>query len=181
MTPQKAILEIKQSRSKYQLEKFAIGQHHSPEMQYYQLLLEMETLYEALEENGLRVEKLLAEAEELRETGKKSDAIEAIMKERAAERIEQSAIGAKRELAFMEELFEKYPKFTREQIEAAQPDYWRERLIRTAQFQALSGSVTWAQVEAIWQAGVLPELLDSSPIQALENLKSPALPSPRED
>jgi hypothetical protein len=76
-------------------------------------------------------------------------------------------------------MFESYPKFTREQIEDAQPDYWRDRLIRTAQFQALSGGVSWAQVEAIWQAGILPNLLNSKPIEALEELKAPALPAPK--
>jgi hypothetical protein len=177
MTSKQAIQEIKQSRSKYQLEKFVIGQHHSPEMQYYQLLLELEGLQEALEENEIQCRKLLAEAEELRATGKKSDSIDAEAKERQCERIKQNNIGTERELAFLEELFNKYPKFTREQIEAAQPSYWKERLIRTAHFQALSGGVSWAQVEAIWQAGFLPALLSSQPINALENLSPPALPS----
>jgi hypothetical protein len=177
MTPRDAIKQIKQSRSRYQLEKFVVGQHHSPEMQYYQLLLEIETLYGALEENELRIRKLEAEAEELRETGKKSDAIEAEIKERIVKSLQQMTLGTRRELAHLEEMFEGYPKFTREQIEAAQPDYWRDRLIRTAQFQALSGSVSWAQVEAIWQAGVLPALLQSDPIKALHELKSPALPA----
>jgi hypothetical protein len=179
MTPQEAIQKIKQSRSRYQLEKFVVGQHHSLEMQYYQLLLEIETLYGALEGNELRIRKLEAEAEELRETGKKSDAIEAEIKERTIANIQQGLIGTRRELAYLEGMFESYPKFTREQIEDAQPDYWRDRLIRTAQFQALSGGVSWAQVEAIWQAGILPNLLNSKPIEELEELKAPALPAPK--
>jgi hypothetical protein len=179
MTPREAIQQIKQSRSRYQLEKFVVGQHHSPEMQYYQLLLEIETLYGALEETQLQIRKLQAEAEELRETGKKSDGVEAEIKERRVFYLEQNTLGTKRELSHLEEMFNEYPKFTRDQIEAAQPDYWRDRLIRTAQFQALSGGVSWAQVEAIWQAGILPSLLDSDPIKSLHELKSPSLPSPK--
>jgi len=163
MTIQEAIKEIKQSRSKFQLEKFVVGQHHSPEMQYYQLLLEIETLQGALEENDLRVRKLYAEAEELRETGKKSDAIEAEMKERSAKRLQENIVGTKRELKYFEELFNEYPKYTREEIEAAQPEYWEQRLIRTAQLQylsAVSGGIPWAQFEALYQADVLPKALE---------------------
>jgi len=172
MNSKEAIQEIKQNRSKFQLQKFVVGQHHTPEMQYYQLLLEIETLQEALEESELRVRKLYAEAEELRETNKKSDAIEAEMKERSAKKVEEGIIGTKRELEYLEELFEEYPKYTREEIEAAQPQYWEERLIRVAQLQYLSGvsgGIPWAQFEALYQADVLPKALDE--IKTLNQLE----------
>ena len=179
MNPREAIQQIKQSRSKYQLEKFVVGQHDTPEMQYYQLLLEMETLYGALEENDLRIRKLQAEAEELRETGKKSDAIEAEMKDRQVAQAEAQVIGTKRELAYLEELFQQYPTYTREEIEDAQPEYWQNRLIKTAQLQylsAMSGGIPWAQFEALYQADLLPLALEEiKTLGRLENKPSQLL------
>ena len=37
-----AIAEIQQPRSRYQLIHFVIGQHDTPEMRYYQLMLELQ-------------------------------------------------------------------------------------------------------------------------------------------
>ena len=165
MNIQAAIKEIQQSRSRYQLEKFVIGQHDSPEMQYYQLCLEANTTMGAIQETELRIEKLKAEAEELRETGKKSDAIEAKIKELQIPNLETQLIGQRRELDFMEELFSQYPTYTREDIEKAQPDYWRQRLMRVGEMQMLArqGGVDWAQLEALYQADLLQEAITQMP------------------
>lgn len=160
-----AVNEISQNRSKYQIEKFVIGQHHSIEMQYYQLCREASGVINAIAETELRIEKVKAQAEELRETGKKSDAIEAQIMELSISGLEENLISSRRELEFMQELFDKYPKFTRAEIEAAQQEYWETRLTRVAQLQMLSrqGGVDWAQLEAIYQAGVLPSALEQIP------------------
>lgn len=165
MKIQDAIREIQQSRSRYQIERFVVGQHHSPEMQYYQLCQEADAVMGSIEETKLRIQKIVAEAEELRETGKKSDAIEAEIKLLAIEGLERHLIGSQRELAFMEQLFEEFPKFTREDIEAAQQEYWETRLTRVAQLQMLSreGGVDWAQLEAVYQAGIMQEALAEIP------------------
>jgi len=165
MNIKEAINEIQQSRSKYQIEKFVIGQHHSPEMQYYQLCLEANSVITNIEETELRIEKVKAEVEELLSTGKKSDAIEAKIKMLAIESLERNLIGSKRELAYMEELFDQFPKFTRDEIEAAQQEYWETRLTRVAQLQMLSrqGGVDWAQLEAVYQAGIMEEALKQIP------------------
>jgi predicted RNase H-like nuclease (RuvC/YqgF family) len=165
MNIETAIAEIRQSRSGYQLEKFVLGQHHSPEMQYYQLCLEASGLISTIKETQLRIEKVKAEAEELRETGKKSDAIEAQIKELSIPDLELHITGSQRELDHLQKLFDEFPKFTREQIEAAQQDYWETRLTRVAQLQMLSreGGVDWAQLEAIYQTGTLPNALATIP------------------
>jgi hypothetical protein len=165
MNIKEALKEIRQNRSSYQLEKFVIGQHHSPEMQYNQLVIEASGLIDTIKETELRIKKIQAECEELRETGKKSDAIEADIKELAIEGLELHLIGSQRELNHLQMLFDEFPKFTREEIEAAQQDYWETRLTRVAQLQMLSrqGGVDWAQLEAIYQVGVLPNALEAIP------------------
>lgn len=161
MKIQDAIKAITQNRSRYQIEKFVIGQHHSPEMQYMQLCREASGVINSIAETKLKIEKVKAQAEELRETGKKSDAIEADIMELSIPGMEESLISSQRELDFMQELFDKFPKFTREQIEDAQQDYWETRLTRVAQLQMLSrqGGVDWAQLESVYQAGIIEEAL----------------------
>jgi hypothetical protein len=173
MNIKEAIKEITQNRSKYQLERFVIGQHHSPEMQYYQLCREASGVMDAIEETKLRIEKVKAQAEELRETGKKSDAIEAQIMELSIPGMEESIISSERELVFMQEMFDQFPKFTREEIEAAQQDYWETRLTRVAQLQMLSrqGGVDWAQLEAVYQAGIMEEALAAIP--TMSHLSTP--------
>lgn len=158
---------IDQSRSEYQIKKFVLGQHHTLEMQYVQLVRECSVLQDSYEEALLHIEKLYAEAEELRETGKKSDDIEAKIKEKQAASIKHGLEGTKREMEYMYKLLEIYPSFTREEIENAQEQYWKERLTRVAQMQAMGGGVSWAQIEALWQADALSKLTESNPIEEL--------------
>ena len=177
-TIKEAIKEIRQSRSRFQIEKFVLGQHDSPEMQYYQLCLEISTTVNAIKESELRIEKLEAEIEELLETGKKSNVVEAKIKRIHIEEIELDLLGAKKELNIFESIFEKFPKYTRQEIEDAQPEYWKQRLIRVGQLQHLGAAsgVSWAQLEAIYQADLLPyakvtlpqiEMLEEKPTQLL--------------
>lgn len=173
MDIRQAISEIAQNRSRYQIEHFVIGQHHSPEMQYYQLCREASAVINAIEETKLRIKKAIAEAEELRESGKKSDAIEADIKELSVAGLEENLVSSQRELAVIEEIFEQFPKFTRDEIEAAQQDYWETRLTRVAQLQMLSrqGGVDWAQLEAVYQAGIMEEALAAIP--TMNHLSTP--------
>lgn len=168
MTIEQAIKEIIQSRSRYQLEKFVVGQHHSPEMQYYQLVIEAHNMIHAIKETELTIQKIKFQAQELRETGKKSDEIEAQIKELSISLLESNLIGQKRELEFMEDLFSQFENYTREQIEKAQPDYWRNRLMRVGEMQMLArqGGVDWAQLEALYQADLLPQAITEMPTMA---------------
>tara|TARA_R110000868_G_scaffold151151_1_gene374782 strand:- start:400 stop:981 length:582 start_codon:yes stop_codon:yes gene_type:complete len=177
MNIQNAIKDIQQSRSRYQLEKFVVGQHDSPEMQYYQLVVEANGTTNSIKETELRIEKVKAEAEELRETGKKSDSIEAQIKELSIPELETQLIGQRRELAFMEELFLQYENYTREDIELAQPEYWRNRLMRVGEMQMLArqGGVDWAHLQALYQADVLHEAITKMPTMAHLDGKSDQL------
>lgn len=177
MNIQEAIDQIQLNRTRYQLEHFVVGQHHTPEMQYRQLLSEADVLLGTIKETELRIRKIEAEAEELRTTSKQSDAIEAEIKELGLKFLHRHIKNASRELAILEELFESYPKYTIEDIEADQEDYWHDRLLRTAHFQAMGGSVTWAQIEAIWQAGLLPELTGMILEEEIAKIKTPELPN----
>ncbi len=154
-----AIAEIQQPRSRYQLIHFVIGQHDTPEMRFYQLCLELQDMGHKLRLAQLGVRKAEIEIARLLETGDELDALEA---EEAQVGLEQTQIvmrGAERELAVLTDLFDESQKFTRDEIEHAQPEYWQKRLTRQTNLQIMSGGVQWAQLDSLRQAGLLDELI----------------------
>jgi hypothetical protein len=177
-----AIKEVQQSQSRYQYEKFVIGQHSSPEMQYYQTVVEASSRIRNLKETELRVKKLKAEAEELLETGKKSDAIQAEIIGLQIEEIQLGLIGQRRELQILEKIYAEFPNYTREDIEAAQKDYWETRLTRVAQLQMLSrqSGIDWAQLEAVYQADIMDKALLEIPTMN-HIIKNPELLTTQEE
>ena len=64
---EKAIAEVQQPRSRFQLERFVLGQHATTEMQYYQVCIELQDMiykYKLAEINkkktDLKIAKLLS-------------------------------------------------------------------------------------------------------------------------
>jgi len=164
--------DISQARSNYQIDKFVIGQHDTPEMQYQQILLESSSLIRNLEEIKLDIELLEAEIEELLASGKKTDEIKAKKKQININSLKLSLSSGEKELAYLQNMYEQFPKFTREEVEAAQKTYWEKRLSRVSQLQFLSSQtgINWAQLEALQQSNIIEEALTEIP--KLENIKN---------
>jgi len=154
-----AIAEIQQPRSRYQLIHFVIGQHDTPEMRFYQLCLELQDMGHKLRVAELGVRKTEIEIARLLETGDELDAIEAEEKEVDLEYTRIVMRGAERELAVLTDLFDESQKFTRDEIEHAQPEYWQKRLTRQTNLQIMSGNVGWAQLDSMRQIGLLDEMV----------------------
>lgn len=165
MNIETAIAQLRQSRTKYQIEKFVIGQHNTPEMQFRQLVLEIDSLKGSVRRNELKIEKKLAEIDELKESGKKSDLVQAKIIELEIEDMRTSLQSQHNELNMLKDLFDKSEKFTMEEIEANQPAYWQDRLTRVAQMQMLSrqGGVDWAQLDALYQANIIEDAIAQIP------------------
>jgi len=154
-----AIEEIQQPRSRFQLVHFVIGQHDTPEMRFYQLCLELQDMGYKLRMAQLGVRKAEVEIRRLEATGDELDAIEAEEKEVGLEQTRIVMRGAERELAILTDLFDESQKFTRAEIEHAQPEYWEKRLTRQTNLQIMSGGVQWAQLDSLRQAGLLDEVV----------------------
>ena len=150
-----AIAEIQQQRSRYQLVHFVIGQHDTPEVRYYQVCIELQDMGLKLRLAELGVRKAEVEIRRLLETGDELDAIEAEEKQVGLEQTLIVMLGAEREIAILTDLFDESQKFTRAEIEHAQPDYWQARLTRQTNLQLLAGTVQWAQLDSMRQAGLL--------------------------
>ena len=158
---QQSIIECQQSRTRYQIEKFVIGQHDTAEMQFVQVVRELEKLLSALKIRKLENKKTEIKISQLRKTNDEINLIDAEILEFALKEGELSELAATRELEILLDIYNKMTHFTREQIDASQPEYWQARLGRQANLQMLSGAPTWSHLEALDQIGFLAPLLDS--------------------
>ena len=167
-----AITEIQQPRSRYQLIHFVIGQHDTAEMRFYQLCLELQDMGYKLRIAQIGIRKAEVEIRRLLETGDELDALEAEEKEVGLGQTRVVMHGAEREIAILTDLFDESQKFTRDEIEHAQPEYWQKRLTRQTNLQIMSGSVGWAQLDSMRQIGMLDEMVAEREQQLTEQARA---------
>jgi hypothetical protein len=151
-----ALAEIQKPRSRFQLEKFVVGQHDTDDQQYRQTLLEIQNLFYTIKVVKLELKKQEIEITRLRATGDEVDSIDAEIKELGMEQTRLTMIGAERELKDLVEIWESFEhKYTYEEMEQLQPEYWSARLTRQAQLEAMGsgGKVGWASLDALRQVG----------------------------
>lgn len=154
---EQAIAEVQQPRSRFQLERFVLGQHATPEMQYYQVCIELQDMLYKYKLAEISEKKTLAKIAKLRQSGDQVKEYKAQELELGLAQTQFAVIGAKREIAHLIDIWNSFEhKYTREEIEAAQPEYWQARLTNNANAMLMSGSgVNPAHIEAMEQAGVL--------------------------
>lgn len=166
-----ALSEIQKPRSRYQLEKFVAGQHDTPEQQYRQILLEIQSLLFGIKFSVLEMKKTKAEIKELRESGNEIKAIEAEIKEVGLEQTNLLMLGAQREVRDLVEMWESFEhKYTYEELEELQPIYWDMRLTRQAALEHMGsdGKIGWASLDALRQIGSLDKVVMADSIEPKE-------------
>jgi hypothetical protein len=154
---EKAIAEVQQPRSRFQLERFVLGQHATQEMRYYQTVIELQDMIYKYKLAQIAVKKTEAKIAKLRSTGDEIDLLKAQEQELGLAQTRFTMLGAERELGHLVDIWNGFDhKFTRAEIEQAQPDYWQARLTNNAKAMLMGGSsVNAAHIEAMEQAGVL--------------------------
>jgi hypothetical protein len=152
-----AIAEVQQPRSRFQLERFVLGQHATDEMKYYQTVIELQDSIYKYKLAEIGVKKANLKIAKLRSTGDELDELKAQEVELGLAQTTFAMVGAEREMKHLIEIWDSFEqKYTREQIELAQPDYWQARLTNNAKAMLMGGSsVNPAHIEAMEQAGVL--------------------------
>ena len=166
-----ALEDIQKPRSRYQLERFVAGQHDTPEQQYRQILLEIQSLLFGIKFNVLEMKKTKAEIKELRASGNEVQAIEAEIKELGLEQTNLLMLGAQREIKDLVEMWESFEhKYTYEEMEELQPIYWDLRLTRQASLEHMGndGKVGWASLDALRQIGALDKVVMAEDVQTKE-------------
>lgn len=152
-----AIAEVQQPRSRFQLERFVLGQHATEEMRYYQTVIELQDAIYKYKMAVLGVKKSQVKIDRLRATNDELDELKAQEVELGLAQTQFAMLGAEREMKELLAIFDSFKhKYTRAEIEAAQPDYWQARLTNNAKAMLMGGqSVNAAHIEAMEQAGVL--------------------------
>lgn len=158
---EKAITEVQQPRSRFQLERFVLGQHATSEMQYYQVCVELQDMLFKYRLAQINVKKQELKIARLRATEDELDELKAQELELGLQQTRIVMLGAEREIAHLVDIWNSFEhKFTRDEIEVAQPDYWKARLTRNAKAMLIGGvSVNPAHIEAMQQAGVLDDFV----------------------
>jgi hypothetical protein len=154
---QDAIVEVQQSRSQFQIEKFVIGQHPTKEMQYYQVCIELQDMIYKYKYATIQI---AIHNEKIKKYRSKDDTVsnlKALKEELDLEQLQVTMVGAEREMLNLMAIWESFDhKFSRAEIETAQPQYWKERFTNNARAMLSSGTgINPSHLEAMDQAGVL--------------------------
>ena len=151
---------IQQPRSTYQIEHFVIGQHATEQRQYHQCVLEMSIKHDVirralLERRRLEIKKLLlGERPANSDLERELTGLDITETEWDIENTDRALLGAFREFDALYRIYERLPKFTAEQLQEAEPFYWRDRLERqAAQELSAIGTVTAGNLDALRQIG----------------------------
>ena len=152
-----AMAEIQQPRSKFQIEKFVINQHSTKEMQYFQCVTEIQSLYYTIKSVSLDMQITEIKIKKLKATKDEIDNLEAQKLELGLEQTRLVGVGAFRELDILLEIFNSFEKqYTRAEIDDNQPDYWNKRLSRQATLEAIGGTQAQAaHLDSLRQIGAL--------------------------
>lgn len=158
---QKAIIEVQQPRSRFQLERFVVGQHHHPAMQYYQTCIELQDMIYKHDMAKIGVQKAELKIKRLRESKDEMNELKAQEIELGLVQTRMAMVGADREIKALIKIFQSFGKtYTREEIEQSQPEYWQARLSGNAKAMLMGGNgVNAAHIEAMEQAGVLDNFI----------------------
>lgn len=162
---EKAIIEMKDdfnaiamARPPFVLKKFVIGAHDHPAQQWAHCVLEMRIKYDAIRRAQISREILNEEINELEKTGKKADQLKAELKRIDIEEQDRATLGAIREFEALYEIYQSFnQRYTREELNHFQADYWRNRILRQSEQDYLAtGRISASNQEALRQIGIAP-------------------------
>jgi hypothetical protein len=182
-----AFEEIQMPRTPFALEKLVVGAEFTVEQQYAKCVLEMSVAYDNLRLAKLGVEKKQLEIAKIDQSdpiGK----IDVQIKTIEQEQTKRAMLGAMREFQVLYNLWRTFPKkFTREDLNAASPEYYTQRLLTQANHDLLangrvgvSNQEGLRQIDRSWQPGdATARLLATQPAStpSLIAAEQPAQPS----
>jgi len=115
------------SRSKFQLEHFVIGQHPTAAMQWRQLVIEAQVLFDNIRIAEVELEIKRKKIAKLK-SGDEIDQLKAKKLEIQMEGYERLIQASKIEFGYLEEIAQNIPSFSLPDIEENQKEYWGLRL-----------------------------------------------------
>jgi hypothetical protein len=147
--------EIFNGRSYYQLEKFVVDQHVSIERQFDQCVTELQVKYYSIKRMDISRRKVMSELNTVTDEFMKEE------KNLDLEEIEFAMIGAIREFNCLYKIYESLPKFTNDQLQNSEAEYWLKRLSIQAQMDIDStGVISVGNYEALRQINLIDDHLE---------------------
>lgn len=138
---------INQARSNYQIKHFVVGQHDTEPRKYSQCVLELQVRTFNLRRQIVEKRKLL------KKIAKSVDADEKELLTIDLEELELGLENQVREWNSLYNLFESMPKFSYEEIQNDEENYWQLRLARQSQEEILAnGRIGVGNLDALWQS-----------------------------
>jgi hypothetical protein len=141
---------VSQPRSDYQLKKFVVGEHETPERQYLQVVVEMQRKVSALRRAVIERRK------KLNAIDKEKDPDEKELMQIDLDDMNFAITGAMREFDTLYAIYKSLPTFTAQELQAAEEVYWIRRLMRQSQVDLdCFGQVSPGNMDALRQAGIV--------------------------
>lgn len=160
---------IAMPRSAYVLEHLVVKAHEHPSQQFLQCVLEMRIKYNTIRRSRIQREIINEEIARL-DMADSIDRLQAELKRIDLEEMELSEVGAMREFFSLYRIYQQMPRFTAEQIEAGQAEYWYKRLVGQSQRDVLAtGRVGQGNIQALEHIGVTLQVENPPKIEAYRN------------
>lgn len=145
---------IAMPRSAYVLEHLVVRAHEHPTQQFLQCVLEMRIKYNTIRRSRIQREIINEEIARL-DTDDSVERLQAELKRIDLEEMELSEVGAMREFFSLYRIYQQLPRFTAEQIEAGQAEYWYNRLTQQADRDIMAtGRVGQGNIQALQHIGI---------------------------
>jgi len=159
----KAYDDITMPRTEFALRNFVVGEKDSIAQAYCQCVLEANIKVRNLKH--ARLDKLILE-QKIKKLRTKGDPISLLKIEKHMidlDEMDRTMLGARRELKVLQDIFREFGRtYTREEIDADQPDYWRQRLSRQAALDYMAHNrVMVGNLDALRMANMnIPKFID---------------------
>lgn len=166
------IPECQKWRSDVQIAAFVAGQHDTTARQWQQVIVEAERAIDALDEAKIRQRQIARKIAEWKTVGTSEADDEAALLEIAHRQQDRAMLGKMRELETLHAIYKAMPRFTYEEIEAAEAEYWRLRITRQAMHGILAtGRIGVGDLESMRQLSIPIEAVIEQVKPCLETIR----------
>lgn len=165
-----AVKTIQMPRTEFALRNFVVFEKDSEAQAWLQCVIEASVKITNLRHSAIDKEITKEKIKKLKEKGDRISLLKAQKHEMSLEEAEIAEIGTRRELEVLLKIFKEFGRtFTREEIDADQANYWRQRLTRQAAIDYMStGRVGVGNMDALRMAGMkIPNFIEADTIKRL--------------
>lgn len=155
---------IQMARTPDVLEKFVVGAHAKdhPAQGWAQCVLEMQIKYDDIRRAKIAAELIQLDIDELEAKNTPKDILNAKLRRIDLETQERAMIGAIREFQSLYQIYKNFGRrYTRDELNAAQAEYWNNRVIRQSiqEQQSRNLGIGAGNLQALQELGISPTSL----------------------